>query len=359
MAKENRAFYYAPGMFPPKPERLLELVEFFSHSGYSPLIIDWGGLFPWSIDERFQNPMAYTEQVICELSARLKRLGTEHVPVLPAGPNMSCFLSLPAYRFLRWDDDDPDILDPAAPGAAKFVCDLLDDIVALLPDLRSIFLHITGPQRTTSGEGYPAAYAHRLLPKIVEEAKQREIRVVVPEPYFQGFEEPAATDLPGVFDMFGETDRESPVSLRDLESWDAALPDSPELFLDRLGMRAGVGASDKIAVRAYELRADFSDFCGVLDNGWLTARAAREAAIPSPALGSSPARACRRMKRAAAELEADISRLEEIGARLHARILRYTDESVITGWLRSRIEPLLEEAVVLASRLRQMELWAG
>ena len=124
--------------FPPVPERLLNLTNMFARSGFNHIVIDWGPMFPWSIDERFRSGYAYTEKVIDSFCRRAKALGLGISMRIPFGGGFGCFLRYPGYHSLRSSGSGS--INPETPGGAKFVCDLLDDALSLIPGLDGIFL---------------------------------------------------------------------------------------------------------------------------------------------------------------------------------------------------------------------------
>jgi len=45
---------------PPTAERLLELLELFAAARYNVVLVQWEDSFPWTVDERFRSPTAYS-----------------------------------------------------------------------------------------------------------------------------------------------------------------------------------------------------------------------------------------------------------------------------------------------------------
>ncbi len=343
MELKGPALFFAPWRFPPKAERLIRLVESFAGLGYRTVIIDWGGLFPWS-EKRFQGKWSYPEHAVVEAHTRALGKGLVLLPRFPFGSGMSTFLSDPAYRALRLGGIDPDLLDPSAPGAAKFVCDLLDDMRVLLPDLEGIYIDpVTGG---ALDERYLGELLDRIFPRLLEAAAGLP---VVTAPHTSGS---PATDgrcsvLPVEPDDFGQKMRDE-------------LPPTIETHLDSMpGFAAGVRIEGVEPEFSAELRGKFESLLRRL-NGCrgLMQAAAEDSALP-PGLGYPLARSRVILKTAIDEAEAILAGLSAYGSELEPALKPYVAPGVLSGWIRSRIDPVRDQLGLLKAKYRTVEAWIG
>ena len=342
MEGPDRALYISLGLFPPKAERLIELVGRFRQFGYGLVIIDWGGLFPWS-EKRFQCAQAYPEHAVVEVHSRAADSGLTLIPRLPAGGGMSTFLSPPGYRSLRLCGCDPDFIDPSSPGSAKFVSELLEDMRALLTDLSGVYIdpmHYGNPV-----DGYRKDFCEVFIPRVLEEAGG--FPIIVPP-----FLAEAVCDH--------ETSRALP---RDPERFFGAkkgnLPPTLEIYLDLMpGPQAdGFSSEDSEMVRSAELRALFEMFIRNVASCWELIRNVREDASFPPCTGYSPQRSQVLYQNAVGELESAVKRMDDLIDNAAAPLRSCIVPDVLRRWGRSRIDPVVEQISQLRALSRQVDSW--
>jgi len=339
MKTEGPALFFAPWRFPPTPERLIALVARFSAFGYRTVIVDWGGLFPWS-EKRFQEQGVYPELAVVEAHRRASGNGLNLLPRLPFGSGMGNFLKSPGYGSLRLGGTDPEAIDPAAPGAAKFACDLLEDIRLLLPGLSGVYI-----DPVPGGAADPECLqclAHRVLPRLLESAS--------------GLRLFAGKDVAGLPEMAGtcacmETDRFIP-------SGNSGLPPTIEIYFDLMpGAAEGTKSEDGELRRSAGLREELGCFAQLLERSWTLIRAASEESFLPPALANSAQKSAAALRRALAELDVLLQRLAVAARGFEAVLGPMVAPGVSAGWSGSRIRALEEERERLEAKLRLVETW--
>ncbi|MBT3273245.1 MAG: hypothetical protein HN368_08835 [Spirochaetales bacterium] len=324
MEKSDKILYLEPNRFPFLPKRLIDILYLVKDTDFSQIVIDWSGLFPWSLDERFRCEYSYSEHEVSGFHKLAADLGIDAIPCLPLGSGMACFLSVPSYRYLRISDDEVDIINPAAPGAAKFVCDLLNDIVTLLPDLTSISID-TNPRSSIYGnEEYFRMVETSLMPNISSELAGLQLGLL--------------NDLTGA------------VSIEQMKGWMPGLPPTWEIFWDQLGAEGS---------RSSELRDQFSELADSLDSAWYHVRIARELAVSAGFHSESPRGYENKLGQVYRALTVLIGGLLTAGVELSNGLTSLIDAAVIQSWLLEQIEPLREEEAVIGSRYRQLTGWNG
>jgi hypothetical protein len=342
MDAADRSLFFSPGLFPPKPERCIELVDTFRRCGYTLLVVDWGNLFPWS-EERFQCPLTYPEHAVVEIHRRASESGLTLLPRLPVGGGMSNFLSPPGFRSLRLDRYDPEVLDPAAPGAAKFVTDLLEDMRALLPDLPGVYIDFelcgTKDDRDINDS------LGCLISKVLEEAGRLPI---IAGPSFSGDsgESDCYTSLVKNPECFCEQNYRG-------------LPPTAEIFLD-LMQKPSAGAlveNDPDLNRARELRTIFEHFLKALDHCWNLIRTVRESTTLSPSMGYSPERSRVLFQRTIDELHQYVQRMTDLLESVETSLKPLIAPGILQWWGRSRIDSVREQISQLQVRSWQVETW--
>jgi hypothetical protein len=327
----------------------MRLMELFSRTGVVRLVVDWGGLFPWGLDERFQSRLAYTEQIVSGVDRAVRELGMMHIPRLPVGENVSCFLAQPAYRHMRYDSNDPDVLDPTAPGVGKFVGDILEDIVALLPDLSGVFFDPEPEANALSA--YGSTVIETLLPIVGPDIVRLGLTIFMRE----GAIDCVETAMPR-----GVAVGIQPIQLPHGDQDTNALPSTAELMLADLGSSTGAVLADNEDIeftRAHALRECFVSFRELESVCWQLIQSARQTLVMPASLGYCPSRVSGEVGRIVADLRTRLVGLDGLSDELRAGLAHATYESVTAGWLRSRLEPIREEYALLQSRHRQVGAW--
>ena len=341
MSFDGEALFFSPWRFPPRTERLLELIENFRRLGYQTVIIDWGGLFPWS-DACFQSRFSYPEHAVVEAHKRAADAGLALVPRFPFGGGMSSFLSNPAYANLRLAGRDPDFIDPAAPGAVKFLCDLLEDMRALLPALPGIYLDPGG--EGLADESYVPDLLEKVFPGFVDAA--RGLTLIASASL-------AETAGASCICTILSAKPEEIVS-----DHKCRLPPTAEIYLHLMPEAPGIPGEIRTEVtRSRKLRGGFERFAKRIDNCWEIIREAAESSFLPPSLGYSP-------ERSGAALSYKAERLKEILAEATESLDGFvcileplTAPGILASWIGSRIAAVEEQIGDMREKNRLVTVW--
>ncbi len=136
---------------PPTSRRLIRLLDIFRESGYNALCVEWEDMFPWTVDARFRCETAYTPREVERFAAEAAARGMEIIPLVQCLGHMETPLSLPEYAHLREIPYRSDVLNPLAPGARDLVLGMIDDVLALTPEVK--WFHLGGDEAWTLGRG--------------------------------------------------------------------------------------------------------------------------------------------------------------------------------------------------------------
>jgi hypothetical protein len=256
---------------------------------------------------------------------------------------MSDFLSPQAFRTLRFEGVDTDRLDPAAPGAVKFITDLAEDIVALLPDLPGVYVD---PFLTRSvDERYGELYCRKIVPRLLDQT--------MPVPVFFG---------PGL-DMRGECSSRAdffsdPPDLISIGS----RPDlPPTVEIDLGSMRQPEdgrgGAPDRDIGRSVALRKKFEAFAGEVRGSWELIRSASEKSMLSPLLGYGPLPKLSVLTRSIEGLKSSLLRLNRFAEEAASLIEPCLVPGTLERWTSSKIDPIREGISRLEACSRQVTSW--
>jgi len=172
---------------PPTPQRLDGLLKIIAAAGYNAVLVEWEDMFPWTVDERFRCETAYTPEQVRQFAAAAAERGIEIIPLIETLGHMQTPLSLPGYEALREVPHQTDVLNPLADGAAQLVHDMIEDVLALLPDCRRF--HLGGDEAGSLGSspagrdfvaqhGRAGLYLHHYEP-ILEGLNARGIRPIL------------------------------------------------------------------------------------------------------------------------------------------------------------------------------------
>lgn len=345
--KKHTALYLSPWMFPPKPARFFSIVDILAACGFTMLILDWGYLFPWAVDERFFADDGMPEEAVAALYKRAHLRSLELVPSIPIVGDMSCFLSIPTYSYLSTSVHNRMSLDLSAPGSQKFVCDLVDDTLELLPDTCLIHIELLSESptdNTMAGDSLLREMEHRNLGMIVPRINRAD----------DFFELSCANGVSiELLDPAGPPHHYGTMwRLRDIVGWSEQLPPSIELYIDLLPAKPD-GLSREATDFAQKLRCSAARFERILDICWREVRRTRE--LLSTACFSPPQRL-----RALGPAEGAIAELNRLMDELKAEKIVLQDgfagivsASTTDTWFHGRIEALAEEKSLLTSRIRQ------
>lgn len=135
---------------PPTAERLVSLLKLFAAARYNVVLVEWEDSFPWTVDERFRSPTAYTPDEVRHFRETAVGLGLEIIPLVQCLGHMETPLSVPGYESLREVPDNSSGLNPLAPGARDLIQRMVDDVLKLLPDVRHF--HLGGDEARTLGQ---------------------------------------------------------------------------------------------------------------------------------------------------------------------------------------------------------------
>jgi hexosaminidase len=172
---------------PPTPGRLGELLKVIKAGRYNLLLVEWEDMFPWTVDERFRSPTAYSPGEVRRFAEAAAELSLEIVPLVQCLGHMETVLRLGDYAHLRELPDQCDVLNPLADGASQLIRRMIDDVAALLPGLR--YFHIGGDEAWTFGShpqtkayieqhGKAALYLHHIQP-ILDHLEGKKLRPIL------------------------------------------------------------------------------------------------------------------------------------------------------------------------------------
>jgi hexosaminidase len=172
---------------PPTIARLLQLLKVIAAGRYNMLLVEWEDMFPWTVDERFRSPTAYTPDEVRQFAQTAAELNLEVVPLVQSLGHMETVLRIDDYAHMRELPDRSDVLNPLAEGASQLICRMVDDVTALLPNLR--YFHIGGDEAWTFGShretkayiekhGKAALYLHHIQP-ILDHLENKQLRPIL------------------------------------------------------------------------------------------------------------------------------------------------------------------------------------
>lgn len=124
----------------PTGQRLRQLVAAFAGWGYRSLYLDWRDSFPWTFDERFHGENPYREELVAGIYAEARGQGLAVNTVFPGPTELGFVARTPGYGHLFQTVDGLLLLPPTSRPARKFLDDLVDDFLALLPDPGQVLL---------------------------------------------------------------------------------------------------------------------------------------------------------------------------------------------------------------------------
>ena len=169
---------------PPTAKRLVQLIEVFAAARYNVVLVEWEDSFPWTVDERFRSPTAYTPDDVRAFCKTAASLGIELIPLVQCLGHMETPLAVAGYERLREVPNDSSVLNALAPGARELVQNMVNDVLQLMPDIT--YFHLGGDEARTMGHhpdtkaylqkhGKGALYLHHVEP-ILEDLNARGVR---------------------------------------------------------------------------------------------------------------------------------------------------------------------------------------
>ncbi len=158
---------------PPTFERLMALLDVFVAAHYNVLLVEWEDSFPWTVDPRFCSETAYSPPQVRQFMEAAAQKGLEVIPLVQCLGHMETPLGLADYAHLREVPDRSDVLNPLAAGARELVQRMVEDVLALSPQVR--YFHLGGDEAWTLGthpdtqayiqeHGKDALYLHHVGP---------------------------------------------------------------------------------------------------------------------------------------------------------------------------------------------------
>lgn len=140
---------------PPTPERLVALLRVFAAARYNVVLVEWEDSFPWTVDARFRSPTAYTPDDVRAFVRQADALGLELIPLVQCLGHLETPLSVPGYEHLRELPDNPSSINPLDPRSRELVQSMVDDVLALMPNVRHF--HLGGDESWVFGKGTETA----------------------------------------------------------------------------------------------------------------------------------------------------------------------------------------------------------
>lgn len=172
---------------PPTPARLIGLLKLFAAARINFVLVEWEDSFPWTVDERFRSPTAYTPADVAGFVKTAAELGIELIPLVQCLGHMENPLSVPGYEHLRELPDIEAGLNPLAPGARELIQRMVDDVLKLMPGTQHF--HLGGDEARTFGlapetkafiekRGKGKLYLHHVEP-ILDALNRRGVRPIL------------------------------------------------------------------------------------------------------------------------------------------------------------------------------------
>ena len=134
---------------PPTPQRLLELLDVAAKLRFNAVCIEWEDMFPWTVDRRFRCETAYMPDDVRAVGAKAAELGLQVIPLVQCLGHMEFALKLDDYAQLRERPENIGCLNPIMDEAREFVQALVEDVLALLPNVTRF--HLGGDEAWTFG----------------------------------------------------------------------------------------------------------------------------------------------------------------------------------------------------------------
>lgn len=193
----------------PTPKRLLEHLDVYAAAKYNAVLVEWEDTFPWTVDERFRSPTAYTPEEVKAFVAKCKELDIGIIHLVQCLGHMQTPLNVPGYEHLREVPEACDVLNPLANGARELVQKMVDDVLELVPDVR--FFHLGGDEAWSFGShpdtkayieehGKGALYMHHIEP-ILDSLNDRNIRPILWNDMMNKWEDEALDAISSKADM--------------------------------------------------------------------------------------------------------------------------------------------------------------
>ncbi|MBI1336098.1 MAG: family 20 glycosylhydrolase [Phycisphaera sp.] len=135
---------------PPTPERFVCLLRLLAGLRYDTVLIEWEDSFPWTVDERFRSPTAYTPADVQRFMGVASELGLDCIPLVQCLGHMETPLSVPGYEKLREVPDVASSLNPLDPASRELVQKMVDDVLRLMPGVTHF--HLGGDESWTFGQ---------------------------------------------------------------------------------------------------------------------------------------------------------------------------------------------------------------
>jgi len=194
---------------PPTANRLVELLRLFAAARYNVVLVEWEDSFPWTVDQRFRSPTAYTPDDIRRFTETARALGLELIPLVQCLGHMETPLSVPGYEHLRELPEQAASLNPLHPGARALVQRMVDDVLPLMPGTRRF--HLGGDESWTFGQnpqtadyvqkhGKGALYLAHVEP-ILDALNARGIRPILWHDMMVDWDSPALKSLAAKSDL--------------------------------------------------------------------------------------------------------------------------------------------------------------
>lgn len=172
---------------PPTFDRLLSLVDLFAAARYNVILVEWEDAFPWTVDQRMRSETAYSPQQVRQFVQHAARRGLEIIPLVQCLGHLENALGWPGKQYLWELPDRSDVLNVLADGAGRLVRDMIDDVLALCPDVRRF--HLGGDEAWTFGShpdtqafigkhGKAALYLQHIQP-LLDHLNDRSIRPIL------------------------------------------------------------------------------------------------------------------------------------------------------------------------------------
>jgi hypothetical protein len=151
--------------FPPTAERLFKLPGILKERGVQKICMKMICNFPWEFEPRMRSESFFPENVTAHFFKLCSDAGIRLSFLFPGTDDFGRILRLPGYSRLACPDCDILYINPESTGIKSFIESIFEDVVSLIPDIRSFtFRGREGFDRITAECAVKSGYSTELLP---------------------------------------------------------------------------------------------------------------------------------------------------------------------------------------------------
>ena len=205
----KRAVHFDLKGLPPHPDRLMQWLHIAAAGRYNVVLVEWEDTFPWEFDQRVRGELYYSPQTIRAFHAEAQSLGIEVIPLIQSLGHLEMVLRLPGYDHLRELPERGDAINPLADGAREIVRTMMDEVLAITPDVSHF--HLGGDEAWRFGShpdtksfidthGKAELYLHHCKP-LLDRLIEKNIRPILWHDMMYDWEMDALKEIAGLADL--------------------------------------------------------------------------------------------------------------------------------------------------------------